>query len=514
MAYYPIKCPYCLKTHTNDTVLFNLTGSTITSSRISRKKTDSAQEPVLDVEDSFVEGGSNWDSEDASTTSFFTTGHSKAKKLPTDGYYTFAELREIFGPDSVKPAFKTVNALPALTSSEYDGELLYGVTITLNEDDKEIEKSIYTRHCDCERKLNTSAGSVPCYVVLMMGSSRAGKTMYIISLYNAIMREGGFSLPPTPDANDSIARLSLSVISDGAEDTAIETMADNLFEYGKLPSTTYQMTNEPLIMDITLRFTKSGLIKKALLFIRDMPGENLTNREKHHEIVSITRQFPRFDGFMMMFDPFTFRETIFPTPDKEKDKEQRRQVERLRAVIVEHIAPIMKGNIITQPTAVIITKGDMFFNRDYSRSLINKGVLFSNPLLAAGQNETFDKPYFSEVDTGARDIIGKLSSNITELVNAHFNDAFYSMTSALSREPIEIDEKAEKVLTPTAISSWRVTDPALRLLMKLCIIPPFDETVMRRKTGERTDEQKARKFRNRAIINEWGEKYCSGWENI
>lgn len=525
--YYPIKCPYCLKAHNNATVRFRLEEAHEThKKKIARKSGGSIYDPQPEVGSTWYNTDNtiddNWDTDDTNASdaqNAFSTDSGRPRTLPTSGYYTYPELQEIFGPENVRTETKTVIALPALTSDEYNGDLIIGVTIKVTEGDMEIEKTMRNRYCDCDddRKINASSGSIPSYVILIMGSSDSGKTAYLISLYHALSQKSRYSFPPTPDPNKAIASLWLSVASEGYQERDIETMTEELFSDGKLPRTTIDMTNEPLTMEVTIRFNKTGLVNKALLFIRDMPGEYFTRRERQGELQRIMSQFPRFDGFLITFDPMTFDNTVFPSEDVDKDRQRRSQVSRLRQAIMNNIAPTMANNMIAQPTVALVTKGDMFFDREYVQALRSRGISYAAPLLTVTQKESYDKPYFEEVNEGARMVVQKLSGNIADLMGAHFSNAYFSMVSALCRNPVEIykDRDGNRwVRTPSAINPWHVADPMLRLLMKLHIVPPLDETNSRVKAGETQDERNARVFRNRGIINEWGAKYCSGGSNV
>jgi len=529
--YYPIKCPYCLKSHTNSTVRFNLNDAIIISKKAVWKNvsSDNTVDKGADsffsgndqgwyaepsVNEFFLEGGSDWDTDVPDTPSSFSTNRSSIG-LPSSGYFTLDELKAIFGEENIKAEEKIVITMPALTSEAYSGNLLVGVTIRVIEDGNEIEKMIRGRYCDCgdNRKMSESSGSIPSYVILLMGSSDSGKTVYLASLYHSLSRKGKYSFPPTTDPCKAIADLWLSVLSEGKAETDIETITEDLYDYGILPFSTLSMTNEPLTMEVTVMFNRTGHINKALLFLRDVPGEYFTNRDKQQELRKIMNQFPKFDGFMITFDPMTFKETVFPAQDSEEDRKRRKQVSQFRQVIIKNIAPTMANNMINQPVAAIVTKGDMFFDRIYTGALKNKGISYAMPLLAKSQQESFDKPYFDEINYGAYRIIERLSEDISELMSAHFNNAFFTMVSALSRNPIDMyigEDGRRRVSTPSAINPWHVTDPMLRLLMKLHIIPPLDETRARAMAGENQYEREARKSINRNIINEWGAKYCAG----
>ena len=513
MAYYPIKCPYCLRTHTNESVHFNLRDSMVIASRTAKgaKMDDNIPDTSGELFNT-LNSGSDWDDEDNEVQSGSSSTKGKKSRLPKDGYYTLSELKDIFGEENVKAEYKQVNALPALTSVDCSGELLMRVTITVNEDGNDIEKFMADRYCDCDaqqpKKLSASSGSVPSYVILLMGSRQSGKTMYLISLFHSLRKDGGYKLPP-------FAILNLETLSDSNAQMPISKMEHDLFTTGILPKSTVDMTNEPLVMDVTLKFQTKAM-NKALLFFRDIPGEYLTDVTSQ-EIKRIANQFPGFDGFILVLDPMTFEEGIFGSAYDD----QRYYIDRLKEVIVGSVIPNMDENNILQPTAVIVTKGDKFFERDNIINWKNKGIPQSNPVLAAGLNdeiakksESFDKSYFEDVNKGVLQLLDKLSGNVPNFVNTQFDKAFYTMVSALGKKAPKIDDANERVITPTAISPWRVTDPMLRLLMRLNIIPPYDQTNVHSSPTERPNERKARKYRNNRLINEWGEKYCTAWVNI
>ncbi|MDR1299754.1 MAG: hypothetical protein LBJ84_05830, partial [Oscillospiraceae bacterium] len=397
MAYYPIKCPYCLRVHTNETVRFNLREAIVVSTRSVARAQNEAAPGAQDEQADYYSGGDGWLDDDFDSAPQQQSPSARTGKLPTEGLFTLAELISRFGQENVVAEYKQVNALPALTTADFGGDLLQHVTLTYVENGTETVKRVMDRYCDCDaerpKRLNTSSGSVASYVVLLMGSSNSGKTMYLISLFRALTQAGGFPMPPT----GTVAKLSIQVLSEGDSETSIESMSDRLFEEGELPKTTIAMTNEPLTLDITVMF-QNNVKKKAMLFLRDMPGEYLTNRERDQEIQRIANQFPYFDGFMIMFDPLTFAENVFPAGLN--DKEQRRQIDRLRQVILSRVVPMMRDNVISQPTAALITKGDYFFDERYGGALRNKGVVLARHVLPNLQ-ESFDQQYFAKVSAGA-----------------------------------------------------------------------------------------------------------------
>ncbi|MDR0469404.1 MAG: hypothetical protein LBH09_05470, partial [Peptococcaceae bacterium] len=237
MSYYPIKCPYCLENHTNETVRFRLRDAVLISTRA--MKSSPTRGSLLEQEansanQTFGEEveEESWDADIDDTQSASNTSQSSAVKIDEDEYFTLDELKAFEGFDnviSVKGEYREVNACQALTmdnsGNSYDGELLNAVIITRIEDRKVVVRAMYDRYCDCEdgRKFTMSSGSIPSYVVLLMGSSASGKTVCLCSLYHELSRQAGYSLPPTDDPEKSLANITLTVL--GAS-KSIETSAD------------------------------------------------------------------------------------------------------------------------------------------------------------------------------------------------------------------------------------------------------------------------------------------------
>jgi len=497
--YYPIKCPYCLKVHNNETIRFDMRTAMETARRV--VSGTNIQKVTAEVnEDEDLEG----------LAGDVVTGGAQSSKLPNIGLLTIGDLKGLVGDGNVEPIYRSVNALPSLVPDskkiEFTEDVLLGVKIKSLENGVEVERSLFDRCCDCgdpqyPRKFNIAAGTVPMYVVLMMGSSSAGKTIYLLSLYHALSDSGGYALPP----HSPIAKLYLSGITDNTNnaDTAIAKMADELFYEGKLPPTTINLTNEPLTLDINFRVERTNTGNRALLYLRDIPGEYLTNPERQTDLFQLTAQFPLFDGFMIMFDPKTFRNTVFGA---DVTLEQRRYIDRLKQIIVNNVRPVI-GDKIPQPTSAVITKGDLF--TEHLRELMLKGVSASNETLAPRLYESFDRDYFYEINRGTREILERLSPNVLTLLDGEFANYTLCLVSSLSRQHIDIE--GERVLTPNAINPWRVVEPMLQLLMHMHIIPPFDLTGLRTPPAEKRDALLARQFRNRKLINDWGNNFCTGW---
>ncbi|MDR0272121.1 MAG: hypothetical protein LBI27_02235 [Clostridiales bacterium] len=547
MSYYPIKCPYCLQELSNYDVFFNLrtgiegkkrevrdggTGrSENANSWAGGEEMGSAVDGIPLGEISWFEDEKNSDSGDSwldgGSGNASAKNESRPANLPTEGLYTFNELKRIFGEHNVKPLYNgDVHAPPALANKpEYKDDLLVGVEILTRKDDMEITTAYRKRFCECGKELMMAAGMKASYIALMLGPSSSGKTMYLISLYNALKEDSGYILPPAETGSKGIAKLYVTVLSGGAnEDTSIKKMAYELCEDGKLPFSTFSMGNEPLVLDISVDF-KGGKSNNALLFLRDMPGEFLTNPERTEALHGIAEQFPKFDSFIMMLDPFTFsKRNVFSgseSGDKDMDREKLSYIHNLNEVLTGHVVPLIGNKKINQPTAVVITKGDHFFADENKARLHSAGIERALPVLNAYQKVSFDKQYFDETDNGVNLILERLSGNIINLLRKNFGSTFSSVVSALGKEPLPIESRVNEhgiagdyVITPHAIKPWRVVDPFIRMLMRLNVVPPFDEADIRQPDMDTRDSALARNSKYLAAINAWGRLYCNAWDEI
>ena len=543
MAYYPIKCPYCLLEMSNNDVRFNLATGTEGLARDIYEDEEAAEIGAVGgngFEDEYSDysGQLQDDYDDVpdylkdvneSTPSKRRDSLSKPAQtsdVPTEGFYTYSSLVRQFGEKNVSPILNAdIFAPPAFANKpEYKEELLVGIEIIARRDGKEIPITYRRRYCRCEKELMAASGMKPSYVILMLGPTSSGKTMYIIALHKALRQEGGYLLPPSGTGARGLAKLLVTVLSGGrAGDTSLKQMSDDLYDEGKLPLSTFALDNEPLVLDVRVDF-RTGKSTNALLFLRDMPGEYMANVDRTEMLDAIAEQFPKFDGFIMMIDPFTFQKrSVFQT-DGNADttgKEKQRFIENLDEVLTGKIGTYFGGKKIDKPTAVIITKSDHLFNKANIMRLENEGVKRSFPTLTAWQKASFDKQYFQEIDNDVKRILASLSPNIIKMLDMSFGNTFFSLASALSKTPMQIEFRqtgmlgpGDYVTAPNAINPWRVADAFIRMLMKLNIVPPFDECEIRKPDLESYDALRARNSRYIYMINLWGRIYCNAWDDI
>jgi hypothetical protein len=228
MSYYPIKCPYCLEELANEDVKFNLRTGIAGKRREIRE--DIPVQSTAPASDGWLDGDSSggestpdisWlmdDSKDSKDAGWLDgadtpvkTARNQVTNTPTEGFYKLSELKRLFGEENVKPLLnRDVHAPPALANKpEYKEDLLVGVDIATQKDGYETITTYRRRYCDCEKELMNAAGMKASYVILMLGPSSAGKTMYLIALHKALKVDGGYLLPPEGGGSRGIAKLQI-----------------------------------------------------------------------------------------------------------------------------------------------------------------------------------------------------------------------------------------------------------------------------------------------------------------
>ena len=519
MSYFPLKCPFCLQRHSNDTVLFNpFLGVEIGRRKVKSESGNAENNFLLSGDDDMQAENNNWQDEESNSKQN-RVSKIAVNPLEDNDYYDIEQLTEKYGEDNILVTYKNEFIINSEISEYdlYDGQLVESVVITTIINDMEIDVQCRRRFCDCNinsqpREFFAISGTVPSYVVLLMGSSSSGKTTFLTSLYHDLSNEGGYKLPPKSAA--PLAKLSMKVLTGRLEkhsETSISNLSDMLFNEGALPKSTNDLYNEPLTLDLTISMPNK-IRHQALFFLRDIPGEYLTDPDKYDEIEKILHQFNAFDGFVMMFDPLTFTSGVFSDElDMNDSRAQHAQLNNIIELVTQTISPLFDRNVIKKPTVALITKGDKFFDKQNNALLAERKIERNLPILALGQIKSFDRPYFDEVNRNVKYIISRLSSRINSLMEDSFysEDIIYSLVAALSKDPIDIDYENRRVLTPSALDPWNVSEPILRLLMKLKILPPFDKTLSYDRQDDTNRED--RLVATKSVINKWGRECCVEW---
>jgi hypothetical protein len=501
MAYYPIKCPFCLREHNNDTVVYDI--NEITYDKI---ETVTSRLPSDQAEGR--RGGER-------------LGNAGQPELPRQGFYTLPEIKKLCEDCNYEllQNEKEVHALSELTDEPlFGGPLVTALKIVKTESNRRIEMHMRNRYCDCDpnhpHKMESIAGSIPSYVFLLMGSSEAGKTVFLASLYHELAKTA-FQIPnDTAIHGEEIAEVSMMLLNGDGSDAILplSEISSNLFQKGEMPLGTLDIYNEPLKLEITSRIQYQGNMiaeKKALIYLRDMPGEWWGKPEKYAEIQQMMNLFPNFDAFLLILDPAAFSQTIFPLGIKGEESEK--QLNRLRMAITNTIVAPSAGNKVMQDTAVVVTKGDYFFDPQYEDALHQNDISLEKNLIFDAK-ETYDQSYCAALDNSIGDgLIGKISLVTQQWIKNNFKNPFYSLVSALNKNPIILLKDGKIVESINTLSPWRVADPLIRLLMRVQVLPPFDKMHFSG-IGEGSPWKQIIGDKS---FHEWGRKYCArNWDNL
>jgi len=386
----------------------------------------------------------------------------------------------------------------------------------------------------CEKELDSSAGRKPTRVILTLGPSDAGKTVFLLALFETLSKNGGYTLPPiNSGAKTALTVRTAAYAHDNrkSSDSSLESMRAELFDkkgLRLLPETTLFLDKvAPLTLNVNIDFNNGSESSGVLLHLRDVPGEWILNEQDYNdEYNKLIRQLPKFDGFIMILDPFTFdySDDIFDSAGEGKKggQERREYIRILHERLAKDLSPIMGGAKIVKPTAVVVTKGDHLLKEENIVKLKNKGIERNRKIFCDDPKlESLDSEYFNEINDDVHFILKKLAPTAINMLEYSFGNIFFSLVSSLSRseplnvEPITINEgdaPRMRIMNENAINPWRTADPFLRLLMSLDLIPPFDDVDVRTRV-ESNKEYNARNADYRKKLNAWGEIYHAEWDS-
>jgi hypothetical protein len=536
MAYYRIKCPYCLKDVKSDDVLFPTQGNEETfdqgsaSSPISARSeqtfghNDGEEKPVFGrVNLDFAEDNPFQDGGEKNTVSreIKTEADSVEKYLTLEGFSRyFSEIEETRNAEiKMAPYYLQGGNDEQHDDAELDKGLLTSIEYR---DLSGTRRTALERHCPhCGNRLNPLAGIMPTYIILLMGSSSSGKTVYLTSLYLLLggLSEGSDELP-------CLGKLSLSN-AEINEKFPIAKYAEDLREKGNLPEATTDLLTEPLPLKVTVQYGKrengyENMID-CLLFLRDIPGEVLgTDNARMRGILSQVRNF---DGFLLLLDPLTMehaRNFSLEAATEDAFESRRQQLEDLRKTIRTNIAAAMPGNArITAPTLVVLTKGD-YFHRSSNNISIRR--IAHNPAIGmqelqdimGGRGIILDSRYIEEQNRGTKIIIDMLSGGMSSDIESTFTNTFFMIVSSLGigvNDIFDAQTQSKRVDNINLLKPWRIKESCVLLLMSMGILPPFNSMEgPPHDKSESSNDRELRLSRNFEKLNEWGGQHCAGWK--
>jgi len=410
-------------------------------------------------------------------------------------------------------------------------------------------------------QFHIDAGVIPTFVVLMVGTSDAGKTVYLTMMYRDMLT--------SPSLNSNIKFAISPNTTNSTDEIGNVSMAHHLSvleKDGILPRHTRSGSNIvppplPFTVEVTHSSEKGGNSKNAqsILYMRDIAGEILTSI--HGDALDVLApQFGEFDGFLMLIDPKTFwdAEGLFRREYENRSEstaDGALYFTQLNEFLMTYMSKQRGEGKISAPTVVAITKGDLFRDPDHREALKEKGVRQNNRAILkvdSKRRSMLSRRFYEDISDGTEKILQALTSDrgyqILDFIERRFTErkngeknVYYSLVAAL--EGIEMEEAMmsdghveNRVVGGGRAFKNNVAPDKVResieiLLMMLNIIPPFHKIAMRetnedveqsfmeklfggKQRRQAESETQRRRENNVRIMNEWREQYVVGWDEI
>jgi len=403
--------------------------------------------------------------------------------------------------------------------------------------------------------IHPNAGKFPSFIVLLMGTRDAGKTVFF-TIASDVMKDSRYK--------DS--KLQCQVTYDysveypttKSDSRTIKQHLDSLQSDGKLPITTTDPKPPPICFES--KVIHSGHTHTSLIYLRDVPGEMLASNES--DLLMLARNFEKFDGVLLLMDPLSLSNAgeIFDNALKKQYNKLSQNDEQIRDDMKRRFQKSQKslsdlsinlsvrfcpGEIIRKPTILIISKGDMFRDDESIAILESKGIKQANlAVTKIRYNENFadsnclERPsqpnsgYYDGISIDTKAILDKLGTSYHQNILAKFDDSVvkYFLASALGDgvnvKADGVGENAGHYLDRDYehIRSDKVIESMEYLLMSLGVLPPFHKTRSNNLTSSKPKSSwlpflKSKNApkgeqNNSALLNEWKENYTVGWEAV
>lgn len=496
MPHYKIKCVRCAHEATNDTVLFDVKDTVMSSTAMISEQNRSisvggrAQDGQ--TTNSAKEDGNEsnfWDETDDEETSNANKRESQQVDRIIKGdlmtYPMMVEYCEQNGLGEVQPIYQHVKVTPDFLREDLfdpSPDLLTGMRF--REDVNGAERLASKRYCPvCKCELPARSGAMPTYNVTIMGTTASGKTVYLCALSSLLTQASG-NLPYRGSLSSSFASRNGSTIAN---------LAHTMFTTGVLPGTTQALLNDPLVLQLT--FSVAGRSKECLFALSDMRGEDFTLGGGANLLVR-AEPFSKADGFMMVISPLNIPAISYYLAGEDAGTHLSAHMDLIGS-IRDYICPFMPTGKITAPSVVMLSKGDVLIR---GREILEErlGLPRGNPALLDDFPHVprYTGEYFRGHNRGARQVIG-LDSNLASFLANTFNDPYCTSFSSLgSDSTIESDEESgtHKVSSfARGIRPIRVENPILYLLIRFGFLPNYQMM----EKGERYEKH------NCEILSEW-----------
>ncbi|HHX59205.1 MAG TPA: hypothetical protein GX707_00460 [Epulopiscium sp.] len=365
-----------------------------------------------------------------------------------DGYYSAQEdeklnrYRERLDLDELDEMEAVIEPYTIPTDKHiYSGHVLVGIVDAYGYTTKK-------RLCPhCHNILPITSGKSPSNIIAIVGASQVGKSVYMTSLIHTLQN--------TTAANFDAACIPInSEISRKFK----QDYEEPLFERGDLlTSTRKEGKQEPFIFQF--KFKDDGINPLTLVFF-DIAGEGMVDQEY---LDMYAAHIKNSSGMLFLVDPLqikTIRDKIHIKRD-DTIGEFASQHDEPREVIInlfENFIGYEDNGKTKIPTAIVLTKSDMlhFLKEEDSEYIRPNSNIFNQ----SNHKNYFSLTEFNNINGEVKRFVEKVDRPFKDAVDVHFSDSAYFATSALGRNPI--DMQIDGIIDPI-----RVDEPFLWLLYKL-----------------------------------------------
>lgn len=519
MAHYPIKCVYCFKEIPNAEVMFytgdkQLTGVPVRWPVMGIPNTGRAAVPLQQKEEpASVLLKDKVDLFDGDTDDAEDEHSDEERNQSLAKFLTIDQLKKEFPDGNVSPKNYSVTVTPEFFGEKAAGEdALY--TEVEYTDEEGNRMALCHRYCPhCGGRLPSLSGTMPTYLVTVLGTSSSGKTVFLVALYQ-MLKNGQRKM-----------RLNRGQLDgDAAEnDMLIAELSKELYFKGILPVTTLDSFPAPVTFQLTfsLEMKAGNLVpqKECILALADMKGEDLTDA-KAEALVMMHEKYRSSDAFLFMVDPEN-------TPgyfDVAGENQSRPEAHgKLTNLVRDHIANQFGSNSVDKPTAIMLTKVDKFFTLAKKFPTLGLSRRISGTLNPDTTSEMYkSQSYFELIGKETKTLLEEFDNRLYAFLGRTFPNAIYTNIAALGPAPEIYNEKSElRIRNPNIETAIRLEDPLLLLLSQLHFVPPYETippVIQERPLPGRFDRERrkieqwnkrARESNNRfqKIVNDWRESY-------
>ena len=465
MAYYPIKCIYCMETIRMEDRCVKLASEEIKS-----------KNPLADREE-------NADLALSMDADLLGDGGGGRQRIL---YKSLAQLRqenkivrEEIMPIEISREFRDI--------PECQKNFVQSVEVRdLEIEGKQRSGVMRNWYCPvCHNAIIRQAGKMPIYLVSLMGPSSAGKTVYLTILH-MLLSGKNYNLP--------YGCISMEKL--GKTGNEFEKFASDVYK-NILPGTTGENRKDPYMLQISYSvdtYTQKTN-KQCLLGLIDMRGEMLQGDHNDELEDNTVPQFRKADGFIMMVDPETLEGVYTRLPEQNFGDRKVFQLQQILSSMKEVISDYITSDMgtITKPSVVALTKQDILLKNNASLGIpLQQPVIAPQFRMQPGAN--LWESYFEPMNHSTQGCIQYLSGSFTNFLNNTFQNPYFVSVSALGSS---VQIQGNKIDNYAKINPVRVEEPLIHLLMDMNFIPPFYMDEFYR------DPQ--------AVMEIWGENFAEVW---